>query len=110
MAAGPFIRLVVQMTIPVVRAIAVAWQQALTNARRESANATREALKKHMSKSEATAILNLTEAEAKEAAAVEKNFKRYFEANDPTAGGSFYLQSKVYRARQCLTEETTTKK
>jgi hypothetical protein len=26
-----------------------------------------------------------------------KHFKRYFEANDPSKGGSFYLQSKFYR-------------
>ena len=28
-----------------------------------------------------------------------------FEANDPAKGGSFYLQSKIYRAREAIERE-----
>lgn len=104
MAAGPFIRMVVQLVIPIGRALATAYQQALSNARREGANAARESLKraKGMTEGEAIEILNLSETDAKNAAAVEESFRRIFDANDPKNGGSFYLQSKVYRAHQCL--------
>lgn len=33
-----------------------------------------------------------------------QQFDRYFAANDPAKGGSFYLQSKVFRAKELLTE------
>lgn len=29
-----------------------------------------------------------------------ERFKRLFDVNDPTKGGSFYLQSKILRARE----------
>ena len=32
-------------------------------------------------------------------------FKRLFDANDPKNGGSFYLQSKILRARERLESE-----
>lgn len=31
---------------------------------------------------------------------VTERFKRLFDVNDPTKGGSFYLQSKILRARE----------
>ncbi len=31
-------------------------------------------------------------------------YERMFANNDPAKGGSFYLQSKIYRARECLLE------
>lgn len=33
-----------------------------------------------------------------------QNYEKYFAANDVTNGGSFYLQSKVYRAKEMLDE------
>lgn len=33
-----------------------------------------------------------------------QRFEKYFQANDPASGGSFYLQSKVFRAKECLEE------
>lgn len=33
---------------------------------------------------------------------VHDNFKRLFDINDPKKGGSFYLQSKILRARERL--------
>mmetsp|Transcript_11688 Transcript_11688/g.47209 ORF Transcript_11688/g.47209 Transcript_11688/m.47209 type:complete len:120 (+) Transcript_11688:105-464(+) len=104
MAAGPFIRIIIQLAIPFVRAFGAAYQQALSNARRDGANAARESLKKAkgMTTTEATQILNLTESEATNLKTVEESYRRIFEANDPKNGGSFYLQSKVYRAHQVL--------
>ena len=31
-----------------------------------------------------------------------QKYHKLFAMNDPAKGGSFYLQSKVYRARECL--------
>ena len=31
-----------------------------------------------------------------------KQYEKYFAANDISKGGSFYLQSKVYRAKEAL--------
>lgn len=36
---------------------------------------------------------------------IESNFRRLFAANDVARGGSFYLQSKVFRAKQILDRE-----
>jgi import inner membrane translocase subunit TIM16 len=36
---------------------------------------------------------------------VMERFKRLFDANDPKKGGSFYLQSKVLRARERIESE-----
>ena len=30
---------------------------------------------------------------------------KFFEANDPKKGGSFYLQSKIYRAKEAIEHE-----
>ncbi|KAH8072888.1 tRNA-Phe hydroxylase [Aureococcus anophagefferens] len=38
-------------------------------------------------------------------AVIEERYKRLFEVNDPANGGSFYLQSKVYRAHEALVSE-----
>lgn len=37
--------------------------------------------------------------------AVTERYKLLFERNDPKKGGSFYLQSKIYRARERLEAE-----
>lgn len=36
---------------------------------------------------------------------VMERFKRLFDANDPKKGGSFYLQSKVLRARERIEQQ-----
>lgn len=37
---------------------------------------------------------------------VTERFKRLFDANDPQKGGSFYLQSKILRARERIEAES----
>ena len=34
-----------------------------------------------------------------------QRYTKLFEANDPKKGGSFYLQSKIYRAKEALDTE-----
>lgn len=38
-------------------------------------------------------------------AEVEKKYEHLFNINDKTKGGSFYLQSKIYRAKERIDEE-----
>jgi hypothetical protein len=49
---------------------------------------------------EAQRILNVEEPLSVES--VNKAFERMYDANSPEKGNSFYLQSKVYRARESL--------
>mmetsp|Transcript_29887 Transcript_29887/g.72435 ORF Transcript_29887/g.72435 Transcript_29887/m.72435 type:complete len:138 (+) Transcript_29887:252-665(+) len=112
MAVGPFARILAQIVVPVVavlaRALPAAYSQALQNARKAGVDATAEAAApvfgKRISRSEALQVLNLTEAEAANPEAIQKQFERYFAANDVKKGGSFYLQSKIYRAHEQLME------
>jgi len=55
---------------------------------------------------EAYKILNVKPvAEGPSMEAVAERYKILFERNDPKKGGSFYLQSKIYRARERLEAE-----
>lgn len=51
---------------------------------------------------EAMKILNVDNLDPE---IIEKNYKHLFEANDRKNGGSFYLQSKVFRAKERLDQE-----
>lgn len=112
MAIGPFVRILAQVFVPVVavlaRAIPAAYGQALSNARKagvDATEATAPVFGKVISRSEALDVLNVSEADvAADPAVVQKQFEKYFEANDVSKGGSFYLQSKIYRANELLTE------
>ncbi|CAN9505265.1 unnamed protein product [Ophioblennius macclurei] len=55
-----------------------------------------------MSVQEAQQILNVSKLTPEE---IEKNFEHLFKVNDKSVGGSFYLQSKVVRAKERLHEE-----
>lgn len=57
-----------------------------------------------MTKEEALKILNIKESDAT-AEKVMEQFEKYFEANDPKKGGSFYLQNKIYYAKELLMEK-----
>lgn len=56
---------------------------------------------------EACKILNVTPGKMGtiEGEAVTERFKRLFDLNDPSKGGSFYLQSKILRARERIERE-----
>ncbi|CAI5735212.1 unnamed protein product [Peronospora destructor] len=108
--SGPFGRIIAQVVVMgagiVSKAFVQAYQQAVHNAR--SGNAGAMAAKKvvrknQMSKQQALEILNFpTSGVNPSPEKIQKQFLRYFESNDPAKGGSFYLQSKIYRAKEAL--------
>lgn len=55
-----------------------------------------------MSLDEAMKILNIDELDPER---IEKNYKHLFEANDRKNGGSLYIQSKVFRAKERIDQE-----
>ncbi|XP_041062797.1 mitochondrial import inner membrane translocase subunit tim16 [Carcharodon carcharias] len=55
-----------------------------------------------MSLQEAQQILNVTTLNSKD---IQQNYDHLFKVNDKSVGGSFYLQSKVVRAKERLDEE-----
>lgn len=56
-----------------------------------------------LSVEEARQILNVTPESSQEE--ILKNYEHLFNSNDKAKGGSFYIQSKVYRAKERLDEE-----
>lgn len=97
------------------RAFAEAYKQAAASsqyqrAQQKNGNAAtgRASLTSGMTLDEACKILNVNKPADGTAANMEEvmeRFKRLFDANDPEKGGSFYLQSKVVRARERLEAE-----
>ncbi|KAF2496609.1 cochaperone Pam16 [Lophium mytilinum] len=59
---------------------------------------------------EACKILNVPPPKGGEAnlTAVQERFKKLFDLNEPKKGGSFYLQSKILRARERIEMEVRT--
>lgn len=57
---------------------------------------------------EALRILNAERPDQMEL--IERNYKYLFEANDRLKGGSFYLQSKIVRAKERIDEELKNQK
>ncbi|XP_057603783.1 mitochondrial import inner membrane translocase subunit TIM16 [Hippopotamus amphibius kiboko] len=55
-----------------------------------------------LSLQEAQQILNVSRLSPEE---IQKNYEHLFKVNDKSVGGSFYLQSKVVRAKERLEEE-----
>ncbi|KAL7849967.1 hypothetical protein SRHO_G00193160 [Serrasalmus rhombeus] len=55
-----------------------------------------------MTVQEAQQILNVSTLKPEE---IQTNYEHLFKVNDKAAGGSFYLQSKVVRAKERLDEE-----
>mmetsp|Transcript_4304 Transcript_4304/g.10265 ORF Transcript_4304/g.10265 Transcript_4304/m.10265 type:complete len:154 (+) Transcript_4304:57-518(+) len=115
MALGPLARVAAQLVVAgiavMAKALPSAYQQALNNAKKGGGAAAAGAAKdgggfmarRLMARDEALQVMNLTEAECT-AEAVHKQYKKYFAANDASKGGSFYLQSKVHRAKEQLDE------
>ncbi|CEG47111.1 mitochondrial import inner membrane translocase subunit tim16 [Plasmopara halstedii] len=108
--SGPLGRIIAQVVVMgagiVSKAFVHAYQQAVQNARSGNAAAmkTKAVVRKNqMSTQQAREILNFpVSGPAPSLEDVQRQFKRYFEANDPAKGGSFYIQSKIYRAKEAL--------
>jgi len=86
------------------RAASQAWQKALENARKsgvaaDAASSASAGLRgrQHMSLEEARKILNVTSSATKEE--MLERFAKTFEKNE---GASFYVQSKLFRAKETL--------
>ena len=56
-----------------------------------------------MTVEEAMRILNVEDIH--DAEKLQASFERLFEMNEKTKGGSFYLQSKVFRAKERIDDE-----
>jgi import inner membrane translocase subunit TIM16 len=57
-----------------------------------------------MSYDEALKILNI-EKNVVDEKVLGESFKKFYELNDPAKGGSFYIQSKIYRANEAISKE-----
>ena len=106
--SGPFIKMVAQFTVQGLaalgKAMVTAYQQALHNAKAGggAAAAASNLVKRKMATDEAMKILNIETREELTLGTVNQLYKRHYEANDPKKGGSFYLQSKIFRAKEAL--------
>eukprot|EP00475_Leptophrys_vorax_P011000 TRINITY_DN17561_c0_g1_i1.p1 TRINITY_DN17561_c0_g1~~TRINITY_DN17561_c0_g1_i1.p1 ORF type:complete len:115 (-),score=13.93 TRINITY_DN17561_c0_g1_i1:399-743(-) len=103
MAAKIIANLIVLGSGVLLRAFSQAYQQALSNAARsgvasEAAATASRRFSKVMSLQEARMILGVTEETPWEQ--VLEKYQRLFERNEKM--GSFYVQSKVQRAKECL--------
>lgn len=115
--SGPLGRIIAQVVVMgagiVSRAFVQAYQQAVHNAKtgNTAAMTAKTATRKNvMSKEQALEILNFPTSAKPKPDEVSKQFTRYFEANDPAKGGSFYLQSKIFRAKEALEREEAEEK
>ncbi|KAM7258371.1 hypothetical protein ACFE04_014112 [Oxalis oulophora] len=101
-AAKILANLIVMGSGILVRAVVQAYRQALQNASKNGV--AQEAMQnvvrkgKVMTEQEARQILGVTEQTAWEE--ILKRYENLFEQNSKS--GSFYLQSKVHRAKECL--------
>lgn len=102
-------RIIAQAAIAAVQIVTKAFMQAYQRAQagggaQGAASAMRSAVAgARMPLDQARATLNLEKGFT--AADVEAQFQRYYTANDPDAGGSFYVQSKVVSARDVLLDD-----
>ncbi|KAL8175241.1 UNVERIFIED_CONTAM: mitochondrial import inner membrane translocase subunit TIM16 [Gekko kuhli] len=79
--------------------------QAAAGARESSSAGSRSAAASSISGislQEAQRILNVSNLNPEE---IQKNYEHLFKVNDKSVGGSFYLQSKVVRAKERLDDE-----
>ena len=110
--SGYFARVLAQVAVAGVGVLTKAFMQAVARAQAGGggpAGAAGAAARSawsgaRMPLDQARGVLNV-EKGAYDAAAVEEQFARYFASNDPDAGGSFYIQSKVHSAREVLLDE-----
>jgi import inner membrane translocase subunit TIM16 len=104
---GPLTRVVAQFAATAAVVFGKAFMQAFAEAQAAQKNPKAAAAsmgmgKKTMELSQAYEVLSLSsDATLQE---VEEKFEKMFKANDPDNGGSFYLQSKIYYARQVVLE------
>ncbi|WBW72596.1 TIM23 translocase complex subunit Tim16 [Schizosaccharomyces osmophilus] len=84
--------------------VANAGQQNTGTSQAGNAEKAKVARRGEISMREAGDILNVS-VDPLNKEQLEERFQRMFKINDPKAGGSFYIQSKVFRAHERLMEE-----
>mmetsp|Transcript_14680 Transcript_14680/g.18598 ORF Transcript_14680/g.18598 Transcript_14680/m.18598 type:complete len:136 (-) Transcript_14680:384-791(-) len=115
MALGPIVKVFAQAAVMgvtiLLRAIPAAYGAALQNARKSGVDAATKAGTngsvfgtRKMALDEAMLILNLESKTDLDPKKIQQQYDRYFQANAVEKGGSFYLQSKIYRAKEMLDE------
>lgn len=91
------------------RAFTEAYKQAAAQTAKQTANAARtrgsNAEYGGITLDESSKILNIEEEKDMNLDKIEERFKYLFDINDKEKGGSFYLQSKIYRAAERLKYE-----
>ncbi|PWY69564.1 protein transporter [Aspergillus heteromorphus CBS 117.55] len=104
-------RIVTQVVVTGARVFGKAFAEAYKQAQASSKHAAKTGQKLGASAGltldEACKILNVKPPQAGEAnlEPVMERFKKLFDLNDPKKGGSFYLQSKILRARERIEME-----
>jgi len=110
-------QLILSVTTMVGRAVFNAYTQALQNAKGKggaaaAANAGLKGMggiaRGKMGADEALKILNMEKPNLNKVL-LEAQYKKFFENNNPDKGGSFYLQSKIFRAKEALDYELAPK-
>ena len=104
---GKFIAQIALVGVQVVsKAFVQAFQKAQQGGGAEAANTVRSTIAgTRMTLEQARSVLNLGEKGSYTAAEVVEQYEKYFKGNDPDAGGSFYLQSKIHNAKEELLKE-----
>ena len=100
-------QIIIGLTSAGTRVFVAAYQQALSNAKRggaagAAAGGVVNAIRGKMQAGEAKSILNLEDEDNIDEKIVEERFKKLYDINSPDVGGSFYLQSKIFRAKEAL--------
>ena len=102
-------QVVITTTQIVGKAFIQAYQQAAANAGKTAAKGAGGVVRRgQMTRGEALDILNfkmVPEGELPIKEELEEAYRKYFEANEPSKGGSYYLQSKFFRAYEHLEQE-----
>lgn len=86
------------------KAFGLAYQQAVQNKGAASTVTKAVNISGRMALEEAIQVLNFPKEELNPLGAqkILEKYDKMYKANDPENGGSFYLQSKVYRAKESI--------
>ncbi|CAR29790.1 hypothetical protein ZYGR_0AD04740 [Zygosaccharomyces rouxii] len=107
MAYRAFVQVVVTGASVFGKAFAEAYRQAASQSVKQGPKAARSASAEYggITLDESSKILNLEDEKELDTSKINGKFQYLFDINDKEKGGSFYLQSKIYRAAERLKYE-----